>query len=192
MAIKYAKRGITAPINVLWTNYFTNGNNDKAEQIWKEYLTEAPRIMFQKIVQSAREQQNEDLVKRLIEHLNKSKVTPGALGNAYSCLLDILVLKGKDEEVINTLENAVKTVTPEYFNRTAMLRVKEVYEKLQKPFPYPIPSKKTTAEINQEWLNIIHSFKITYYFVFVNFLAVSMNSGNFQNVQVNNIFIKQS
>lgn len=144
MAIKYAKRGVTAPINVLWTHYFTKGDHERAEQIWKEYLTDAPRIMFQKIVQNARDEKNEDLVKKLIEHLNKSKVTSGALGNAYSCLLDILVLKDKDDEVINTLENAVKAVSTQYLNRTAMLRAKEIFEKHQKPFPYQIPSKKNS------------------------------------------------
>ncbi|KAJ8945403.1 hypothetical protein NQ314_009241 [Rhamnusium bicolor] len=48
LAIKYAKNGIVAPLNVLWTHYFINGNDEKAEQIWKDYLKDSPRIMFQK------------------------------------------------------------------------------------------------------------------------------------------------
>lgn len=141
IAKKYANRGIISPINVLWAQYFIKGEDEKAEEIWKEYLQGAPRIMFQRVVQVARETKDEDLINKLIGHLKTSKVTDGAIGNAYSCLLDVLVLKEKDDELVKVFETAVKDIPIDYINRTAVLRVKEVYSRLNKPFDYKIPPK---------------------------------------------------
>lgn len=78
---------------------------------------------------------------KLIDHLKNSNVTEGALGNAYSCLLDILVIKQNNEEIVSTFENAVRDVNINYLNRTAVLRVNEAYSKLGKPFSHKIPTK---------------------------------------------------
>ncbi|CAH0561344.1 unnamed protein product [Brassicogethes aeneus] len=143
VAIKYAKKNIVAPLNVLWTHYFIQGNFDKASQVWRDFLQNSPRIMFQRIVQTAREKQDEDLTKKLIEHLKISNVTEGAIGNAYSCLLDILHQKNKEDELVNAFEAAIKDIKIESLNRTAIFRVKEVYDKLGKPFNHTIPPKVT-------------------------------------------------
>lgn len=97
--------------------------------------------MFQRIVHAARESQDENLTKKLIKHLKNSHVTEGAIGNAYSCLLDVLVAKNKHEEVVMAFEAALKDAGLAHINRTAIIRVKEVYESLGKPFEYPIPPK---------------------------------------------------
>ncbi|CAG9859713.1 unnamed protein product [Phyllotreta striolata] len=141
LALKYASKGITGPLNVLWTWYFINENEAKAEQIWTDHLKNSPKIMFQKIVQSARDEQNEVLANKLIEHLQSSSVSQGAVGNAYSCLLDILFAKGKYDEVVKTFEDVAKSVSLESLNRTAVVRCKEAFEKLDKPFNYTIPAK---------------------------------------------------
>lgn len=141
MAQKYSKNGIIAPYNVLWSQYFIKGEDEKAEEIWTKYLQGAPRIMFQRVVQSARESNDRTLIEKLISHLKTSKVTEGAIGNAYSCLLDVLVNKAEHEAVVSTFEKALKEIPIDTINRTAVLRVKETYEKLGKPFNHRIPSK---------------------------------------------------
>ncbi|XP_017783732.1 PREDICTED: leucine-rich PPR motif-containing protein, mitochondrial [Nicrophorus vespilloides] len=146
VAIKYAKRGIIAPVNVLWSHYFINNNEAKATEVWNTHMQGAPRIMFQRVVQHARGTNDENLTAKLIEHLKTSKVTEGALGNAYSCLLDVLVNKEKHEEVIENFEEAIKTVPLDNINRTAILRVKESYEKLNKPFNHTIPAKSNKSQ----------------------------------------------
>ncbi|XP_068906051.1 leucine-rich PPR motif-containing protein, mitochondrial [Tenebrio molitor] len=145
LAIKYGERGIVAPLNVLWTNYFITGNDAKAEEIWDKYLKDAPRIMFQRIVHTARDTTDENLIKKLIEHLKTSNVTEGAVGNAYSCLLDVLVSKNNVEEIPTVFETAVKDAGITHVNRTAIVRVKEVYDKLGKPFNHPIPPKNAKS-----------------------------------------------
>lgn len=128
-------------MNVLWANYFISGDDVKAEEIWSKYIQGAPRIMFQRVLQYARDRQDEALTKKLISHLKSSSVTEGAIGNAYSCLLDILVVKGKDEEAIVNFENAIKDISINYLNRTAVQRVSEIYAKQGKAFTHKIPSK---------------------------------------------------
>lgn len=147
LAVKYSNRGIIAPFNVLWTHYFITGDDAKAAEIWNKYLKNAPRIMFQRIVHAAREKNDEELITKLINHLKTSNVTEGAMGNAYSCLLDVIVTKNNPEEAMNTFETIVKEVGLHYINRTAILRVKEHYNNLGKPFNYEIPPKnvKTTS-----------------------------------------------
>ncbi|KRT80285.1 hypothetical protein AMK59_7357 [Oryctes borbonicus] len=141
IAKKYADRGIISPVNVLWAQYFIKGEDEKAEVLWKQYLQGAPRIMFQRVVQVARETKDEPLIRKLIAHLKTSNVTDGAIGNAYSCLLDVLVVKESNDEIVKTFEMAIKDIPIDTINRTAVLRVKEAYVKLNKPFDYKIPPK---------------------------------------------------
>lgn len=150
LALKYAQRGIVGPLNVLWTSYFINENHEKADKLWNEHLKDTPRIMFQKIVQTARDQQNETLAKKLIEHLKITKVSDGAIGNAYSCLLDVLFSKQNYEELIETFEKATKAVPVNCLNRTAIIRCKEAYEKLGKPFNYTVPPRNNKSNLTTE------------------------------------------
>lgn len=143
MALKYAKRGIIAPVNVLWTYHFMKGNDQRAEQLWNEYVKDNPRIMFQKILQTVRENADDSLATKLVNLLkNSSSITNGALGNAYSCLLDVLTSQEKHEEVIKTFEEAIQHISVDNLNRTAVLRVKQVYEKQGKEFVQDIPQRR--------------------------------------------------
>ncbi|KAL3266917.1 hypothetical protein HHI36_011067 [Cryptolaemus montrouzieri] len=138
---KYCEKGIVAPANILWTHYFIEEKYNKAEEIWEQHLKSAPRIMFQRIVQVARDKKNENLIEKLIEHLKTSNITEGALGNAYSCLLDVKVSLQQIDDIVQTFEKVLTDVSIDHLNRTAVLRVKSAYDHLGKPFPYKIPKK---------------------------------------------------
>ncbi|XP_044733810.1 leucine-rich PPR motif-containing protein, mitochondrial [Chrysoperla carnea] len=145
IAIKYANRGIIAPANVLWMKYFISKNTEDANRIWEKYLKDSPRIMFQRIVQYARESKDDELARQLIQVLKSTKVTEGAFGNAYSCLLDVLVAKEEYEVGLKELQNAVNDVCLENINRTALTRLKQGLTQLGKPFPYEIPPKNAKS-----------------------------------------------
>lgn len=144
LAVKYSERNITGPINVLWCHHFINNNEAEAESIWNQHLSQCPRVMFQRIVSIARANKDLELVEKLVKHLKKGTVSEGALGNVYSCLLDVLVLREEYEKVISTFESVLKEVPITAVNRTAVVRVKEVYDKLEKPFNYRIPAKSAS------------------------------------------------
>ncbi|KAH1022067.1 hypothetical protein HUJ04_011528, partial [Dendroctonus ponderosae] len=145
VAIKYAQKGIVGPLNVLWTRLFITNDTEKVEQIWQGYLKDAPRLMFQKIIQTARELHDEDLINRLIQLLKVTKVTDGALGNAYSCNIDVLVSKGKHDDAVQLFEMAVSQLPIENINRTAIKRVKNIVDAQGKPFSYVLPSKSKSV-----------------------------------------------
>ena len=145
IAAKYAAKNILGPINVLWMHYFVN-HDPKADDVFKEYLVDAPRLMFQRIIQQGREKQDGELVNNLIQVLHKSKVSEGAIGNAYSCLLDIHAAKNDSDACLKTVDACVKDVCFENVNRTALLRAKDCVEKSGKKFPHTIPAAKNTSK----------------------------------------------
>lgn len=136
-------------MNVLWAHHFINENDEAADRIWKTHLADTPRIMFQRVVQLARETKNETLIRRLISHLKNTKVTEGALGNAYSCLLDVLVQLDRTDDIVTVFEQVTSEINTEFINRTAMLRVKEIYEKQGRKFTHVIPGKKQNSVAQQ-------------------------------------------
>jgi leucine-rich PPR motif-containing protein, mitochondrial len=142
IAEKYAERGVLAPMNILWAHHFITKNDVEAQRIYDKYLVEAPRLMFQRIVQQAREKNDEQLIHRLVDLLKKSaQVSDGAIGNCYSCLLDIQSNKQEFDRALETLNLAIKDVCLENFNRTALLRIKDGMEKAGKQFPHKIPDR---------------------------------------------------
>jgi len=90
ISLKYAAKGITAPVNVLWMYLFVKGQDAAAKKLWDEHLAGSPRVMFQYILQEAREMHDESIPRKLIALLQGTAVSEGARGNAYSCLYDVL------------------------------------------------------------------------------------------------------
>lgn len=141
LATKYAKVNFVAPMNILWVHHFSSGNDSKAEDIWTKYLANEPRLMFQKIMHQARETNDEALTRKLLEKLKNAKITDGALGNAYSCLIDVLGATHKYEEAIKVIEEATKAVGLEYINRTALTRIRDGLIELKIDVPFVIPER---------------------------------------------------
>lgn len=129
-------------MNVLWIHHISSGNETASKQIWDKHLSSAPRLMFQRVLQTAREQNDDKLAQSVINQLRDSKISEGAIGNAYSCLIDIQTGKGNADKALETLKTAIKDVCLENINRTALLRLKALVEAEKKEFPYNIPEKK--------------------------------------------------
>ncbi|XP_037819162.1 leucine-rich PPR motif-containing protein, mitochondrial [Lucilia sericata] len=145
LAEAYAKHNQLGPMNVLWIHHISSGNEAASKQIWEKHLSSAPRLMFQRVLQTAREQNDDKLAQSVISQLRESKISEGAIGNAYSCLIDIQTGKGNADKALETLKTAIKDVCLEHINRTALQRLKSVLEAEKKEFPYTIPEKKPTA-----------------------------------------------
>ncbi|KAH8419302.1 hypothetical protein KR222_004215, partial [Zaprionus bogoriensis] len=145
LAEKYAALNQLGPMNVLWMHLISSDQEAASKQIWDKHLSSAPRLMFQRVLQTAREQQDEKLAAVVISQLRGSKISEGAIGNAYSCLLDIQTSKGNTDKALEVLSNAVKDVSLENINRTALLRLKEAVEAKSQQFPYTVPEKRAKA-----------------------------------------------
>uniref|UniRef100_A0A336KJE1 CSON011718 protein n=1 Tax=Culicoides sonorensis TaxID=179676 RepID=A0A336KJE1_CULSO len=150
LAENYAKQQFIAPLNILWSHLFCAGTNEaKAEEIWQKYLKNEPRLMFQKVMHDAREKNDIELSQKLIEKLKESKITEGAFGTAYSCLIDVLVAKEKIDDAVKAVQDAGKTIGLDVVNRSALVRVKEALEQQKKSVPFVIP-ERTKSRADQE------------------------------------------
>uniref|UniRef100_A0A1B0GLR7 Uncharacterized protein n=3 Tax=Lutzomyia longipalpis TaxID=7200 RepID=A0A1B0GLR7_LUTLO len=134
-------------MNVLWIHHFVAGNAEAHEKIWTEYLKDAPRLMFHRIVQTARENLDDKMVTQLIKRLEGTKVSDGALGNAYSCLLDIHSVRGEFDEGLKALNGALKgKISLAAINRTALVRLRDGLVQAGKAFPHKIPEKSNQQQ----------------------------------------------
>uniref|UniRef100_A0A182VTL9 Pentacotripeptide-repeat region of PRORP domain-containing protein n=1 Tax=Anopheles minimus TaxID=112268 RepID=A0A182VTL9_9DIPT len=145
LAENYAKWGLLAPVNALWIHYFIAGPTEKANTIWNRHLTNSSRIMFQKIIQQARDTKDDALCRRLIAHLRESNVSEKGKGLIYSCMIDILVAKEQPEDALVALEDGLKVTCLENVNRTALKRLQEALATKGKSFPHTIPAKNAKA-----------------------------------------------
>lgn len=148
LAEPYAKHSQLGPMNVLWMHHIAKGNEAASKTIWSKYLSNAPRLMFQRVLQTAREQGDDKLAQTVISQLRESKISEGAIGNAYSCLIDIQTSKGNTDKALETLKTAIKDVCLEHINRTALQRLKTQAVSEKKEFPYTRPDKKSKAGIS--------------------------------------------
>ena len=148
LAVKFATIDYVAPMNVLWTYHFINGNSEIAESIWQNYVKNSNQIMFQKVCQVARSTGNTNLAFDLVRQLAEAdQVTSGARGIAYSCLLDCLCISKRHKEAFAALQEALEQkVTIEDINRTALLRLKQGLEEEGEVFPVRIPPKNSRRE----------------------------------------------
>lgn len=103
--------------------------------------------MFHRIIQHAREKEDTAITEKLISILkNATHVSEGAIGNAYSALIDIQTAKGNATEILETVKKAVDAVCLENINATALSRAKNSVEAAGKAFPYKVPEKKTKKQ----------------------------------------------
>ncbi|XP_055597632.1 leucine-rich PPR motif-containing protein, mitochondrial [Uranotaenia lowii] len=141
LAELYTKWDIITPMNALWTHYFLNGQESQAQELWDKHLANSPRVMFQKIIQHARENNDDALVRRLIVQLKDSKISENGQGIIYSCLIDALVVKGQTDQGMEALQEALKVVCLENINRSALRRLKDAVTSSGREFPYQIPER---------------------------------------------------
>lgn len=127
-------------------HHFVAKDWEASDHIWNNYMKESSRLMFQRIMHVARDNKDEELINRLVSVLQTSSLTAGAMGNAYSCLLDIQVGNEEFDKAYQQLKIVADKVGIANVNRTALLRLKEGLEKMNKPFEYEIPQKSRTKD----------------------------------------------
>jgi len=151
LANKFASINYVAPMNVLWTYHFINGNRKIADNIWQKHVKNSNQIMFQKVCQVARSTGNIKLAFGLVHHLaDAEKVTSGARGIAYSCLLDCLCQANRHKDGYIALKEALdKKVSLEDINRTALVRLKQGLEEEGQMFPFNIPPKNCKRDFER-------------------------------------------
>lgn len=132
-------------MNILWIHNIIKNKVEEANQIFKQYLKDEPRLMFQKVLQHARETSDEKCVSIVLASVKDSKISEGAIGNIYSCELDILTKKGEASKAMTVLNNGLKDICLENFNRTALIRLKDLCTEKGIEFPHTISAKPNSS-----------------------------------------------
>lgn len=101
--------------------------------------------MFQKVLKYARETSNEKAVYSILASVKDCKISEGALGNIYSCALDILTKKQETSEALSLLDKGLKDICLENFNRTALIRLKDLCSLKGIEFPHKISANANSS-----------------------------------------------
>lgn len=141
IAEKYAEKNIIIPFNILWMHYILEGQDEEAQAIWNQHLSNNGTIMFKRVLQESRENKNVDVLDKLLGFLKSSTViSPKALGYAYSCKMDILIAKGEHQAAVNTLTASLSSgLSLEDFSRNTLVKTKNAVELGGGQFNHKIP-----------------------------------------------------
>lgn len=145
LALQYASHGIKGPMNILWIHNIIKKDFKEAELIFKSHLKDEPRLMFQKVLQHARETLNEKDVYTILSSAKDSKISESALGVIYSCALDILTKKEDASKALSLLQDGLKDICLENFNKTALIRLNDLCLTKGIEFPYKIDTSAKTS-----------------------------------------------
>ncbi|CAL4063698.1 unnamed protein product, partial [Meganyctiphanes norvegica] len=144
IAQEYMNRGVVVPTNSIWNYYFLNMKYSEAHSIFSKHLKSQEKLFFQPIMLVATENNNKDMVIRLLDTLETdSSVSLSSKGIVYSCLLNITCNEGIFTEALKTLQNAIeKGIALEDINHSTLQRIKTGAESCNLQFPYKIPPRR--------------------------------------------------
>ncbi|XP_013179551.1 PREDICTED: leucine-rich PPR motif-containing protein, mitochondrial [Papilio xuthus] len=120
-----ASKGHFFPANLLWMEYLLVGNDKDADLIWNQALSSANVIVFRRLLQQCYVRNDIKPIEKVISSLKTNKNLPSAtLANAYSRLIDILVLNNKMNEAKSAYEDALSCgITQDEINKNTLQRL---------------------------------------------------------------------
>lgn len=120
-----ASKGHVFPANLLWMEYILVGKDKEADLIWNQALSSANVVVFRRLLQECYVRKDTKPVEKVISALKTNKNLPSAtIANAYSRLIDILVLNNKTNEAKSAYEDALSYgITKDEINKNTLQRL---------------------------------------------------------------------
>lgn len=114
------------------------GQDKEAQQIWSKWLSNAPVVVFRRLLQESHTRKEPELIVKLIGMLKTNKVISlASLGNAYSRLINYYLVENKIQDAEETLSAAVKSgLKSEHLNKSTLTRLKSAIEESGQVFKY--------------------------------------------------------
>ncbi|XP_077286050.1 bicoid stability factor [Arctopsyche grandis] len=110
---KYCDRGIVSPMNTLWSYHLIENNIDEAKSIWDKYLKDTDIVNFKKLVKTAEDTNNPNLIPTVIDCMKTNpNISTGAYAFLYSRQIDILLKLGQIDSAQQLLEKCLKEDIP--------------------------------------------------------------------------------
>ncbi|KAJ8730618.1 hypothetical protein PYW08_002031 [Mythimna loreyi] len=135
-----AEKGKFLPANLLWMELVLAGQDKEAEKIWTKWLSDAPVVVFRRLLQESHTRKEPEMIEKLITLLKTNKgLSLSSLGNAYSRLINFYVVENKLEAAEKTLSEALKVgLRTEHLNKSTIMRLKTLVEQSGKAFNYSV------------------------------------------------------
>ncbi|GFY78980.1 uncharacterized protein TNIN_315651 [Trichonephila inaurata madagascariensis] len=142
LAKKYLEQNFDLPIAVVWANYITNENYEKANELYKLHSIPADKVDML-VLKAVRKQENITLGKAYISAINNLNARKRCQERAYGTLLDIMVLKGMYDEATALIAEAQgKDINLEKHYRSTLIMLKSSLEREKKKVPFTISSEE--------------------------------------------------
>ncbi|CAG7724718.1 unnamed protein product [Allacma fusca] len=126
----------------LWYYYMKQKDFTRARDILVNKVQPGERIMFEEVVDQAKNNVDLELARELWEQLqNHVNINPSDRGYAASCLVDVLRSKGELNAALETLQLTLKQVQLKDFPNRVLIDLKTDLESKNLNFPYEILKK---------------------------------------------------
>jgi hypothetical protein len=118
--------------------YILAGKEKQADSIWTQWLSNAPSILFRRLLQESHTRNEPKYVENLIEKLaSNSSITMSSLGNAYSRLINLHVVNNKLDLAEAALKQAIERgIQKEHYNKNTLTRLQSAMEEAGKEYNY--------------------------------------------------------
>ena len=126
------------PANLLWMELILAGQDNEAEKIWSKWLSNAPVVVFRRLLQESHTRKEPEIIVKLIALLKTNKlISLASLGNAYSRLINYYLVENKSQDAEDALSAALKLgLKSEHLNKTTLTRLKSAVEESGRVFKY--------------------------------------------------------
>lgn len=116
------------------------GKDKEAESLWKRWLSNAPVVVFRRLLQESHTRKEPKMIEKLIELLKTNKeISPASLGNAYSRLINYYLVENKPQDAEEALSSALKLgLKSEHLNKTTLTRLKSAVEEAGGTFKHSV------------------------------------------------------
>lgn len=114
------------------------GKDKEAEMIWTKWLSNAPVVVFRRLLQESHTRKEPEIIKKLIELLKTNKgLSLASLGNAYSRLINFYLIENKSQMAEEAFSAALKLgLKTEHLNKSTITRLKSAVEESGRVFKY--------------------------------------------------------
>lgn len=121
-----ASKGHLLPANLLWMELLLAGKDKDALTLWKNWLQSAQTVAFRRLLQESHLRKEPQLIEKLINLLKeKTPLTKGSLGNAYSRLINYYLTEGNVQKAEAHYKDAIKSgLDSQDMNRSTLARLK--------------------------------------------------------------------
>lgn len=118
--------------------YILAGQEDKANEIWNNHLSNSPTLLFRRLLQECHVKNDTKTVENVISMLKTNpSLSKGSLGNVYSRLISMFLANNKVSDAEATLRKAIADgLSSEHITMNCLTKLKAAVVEAGREFNY--------------------------------------------------------